>query len=92
MRRLLLLALAVTPIPALALDTRCIYDGSFYESGAVRCNAAGSQERCVDGTWKPLGLDCADEAAGAPGMAEEPAVPNDAVNASPRPTVPAVRE
>ena len=89
---LMLLALIVMPTVALAGDTRCMYDGTFYESGAVRCNDAGKQERCLDGLWKPLGLDCADEGAGAAGKAEEPAVDDDRVNAPPRPAEPPVNE
>lgn len=90
MKRLgfLLLALGATPALVLAGDERCIYGGSFYGPGAVRCNAAGSQERCVAGTWKALGLDCADEAAGPAGMPEEPGVNDGAVNTRPRPTIP----
>ena len=89
---LLLLALAATPAAARAGDERCIYGGNFYGPGAVRCNQAGSQERCVAGTWKALGIDCADEDAGPAGMPEEPGVGDDAVNARPRPTIPAVTE
>ena len=85
---LMLLALVVMPTVALAGDTRCMYDGNFYESGAGRCNDAGKQERCADGVWKPLGLDCADEGAGAAGMAEEPAVDDDRVDTPGRPAVP----
>ena len=87
---LLLWTLAVVPIAA--ADERCIFDGSFYASGSVRCNEAGSQERCVGGSWKPLGLDCADEGAGAPGIPEDPGVPRDAVDAPPRAIMPPVRE
>ena len=91
-RGLVLLALLVTPAVALGGDTRCMYGGTFYESGAVRCNESGKQYRCVDATWKFLGLDCADEGAGAPGKAEEPAVAEDGVNAPARPAVPPVNE
>ena len=89
-RGLVVLALVLTPAVALARDTRCMSSGKFYKSGAVRCNEKGTQDRCVDGSWKPLGLDCADEGAGDAGKREQPAVEDDAVDAPAPPAVPPV--
>ena len=68
-------------------DVRCIYGGKFYGPGAVRCQD-GSQQQCVAGTWKDLGLDCADEGAGAAGMREQPGVPVVGGDVQPPPPVP----
>ena len=70
----LLLGLVMTAGSAGAGEVRCMYGGKFYGPGAVSCQA-GSQAQCVDGTWNPLGLDCADEGAGTGGMREQPGVP-----------------
>ncbi len=69
-----LLLIGVAASSAVAGQGRCIYGGKFYDPGGVRCQD-GSQQQCVDGSWKPLGLDCANEGAGAAGMREQPGVP-----------------
>jgi hypothetical protein len=68
--------------PARGEDTRCMYAQEFFSAGAVSCQA-GMQFRCVEGTWKATGLDCADTRA-------DDAEPDTLVD--PRRTAPPVRE
>ncbi len=41
----------------------CFYKGTMYSDGAAACQS-GTQYRCYDGDWKPLGLACTAGAAG----------------------------
>ena len=87
----LLLVLVMTVGSAMAGDVRCMSEGKFYGPGAVRCQA-GSQQQCVDGGWKSLGLECAAEGAGPAGMREQPGVPQVGAGTPPPPTVPGVED
>jgi hypothetical protein len=68
-----------------------MYEGQFYSNGSVSCQG-GSQQRCVEGRWQPLGLGCAAEEAGAAGMREQPGVNAPSVNAPPSPAGPRAAE
>jgi hypothetical protein len=69
-----LLTLAVLPAGgAAAADAQCMYGGRFYGPGAMSCQA-GAQARCVDGSWKMTGSQCADQAADPPGKEDQPGV------------------
>lgn len=82
-----LLGLAAAAGSAAGGGVQCIYGGKYYGPGAVRCQD-GSQQQCIAGDWMDLGLDCADEGAGAAGMREQPGVPAVGAGAQPVPMVP----
>jgi len=54
----------------MAEDQRCMYADRFFSAGAVSCQG-GAQYRCVAGSWKANGLQCADTGADA----DDPAMP-----------------
>ena len=69
-----LMTLVVLPVGgAVAADTRCMYGGQFYGPGAMSCQA-GAQARCVDGSWKMTGSECADQKADPSGKEAQPGV------------------
>jgi hypothetical protein len=61
---------------------QCMYGGQVFASGAVSCQE-GKQQKCVAGSWRPNGLDC----AVAPADSDEPLLRVD-----PGRGAPAVRE
>jgi hypothetical protein len=54
-------------------DAQCMYNQRFYGPDAMSCQN-GSQARCVDGTWKMTGEQCADQAPDPSGEENQPGV------------------
>ena len=69
----LMLIVGLLPAGSALADTRCMWGGTFFGTGAMSCQA-GAQAQCVDGRWKMTGSDCAGQAADPSGEERQPGV------------------
>ena len=68
----ILVAMGLPAVTA-AQAPQCMYAERFFSSGSVSCQS-GREFRCVEGAWKSVGVECADDGAGVkvPGVNEPP--------------------
>jgi len=83
------IGLTAATVPA--AENKCMYAGEFFSPGAVSCQD-GTQYRCDDddGSWRRVGLGCADTEPGAdePDIHVRPSRDVPAVEQPPPPVVP----